>query len=88
MENKLFAFIGLLVICLILAWRVDEMNPAIQYKEHIVEQGETLWEIAERSDLVSSDKADVNDVIALMDEVQDIDSDITPGDVILVPYLK
>lgn len=88
MQSKAMIISFLVLICIAVGWRVHEMNPPIEYKAHTVSQGETLWQIAERSDLVSSDKADVNDVIALMDEIQDIDSDISPGDILLVPYLK
>lgn len=88
MQSKAMMISFLVLICIAVGWRVHEMNPPIEYKAHTVAQGETLWEIAERSDLVSSDKANVHDVIALMEEVQSIDSDISPGEVLLVPYLK
>lgn len=82
--------VGVLVIVLMLGITGFVINlGGIEYEDTVeitVEEGDTLWSIA--SDINPEGKYNMNEITYHIKEINNIDSNISAGDVIEVPVLK
>ena len=79
----------LFIFCVIAGWRVYDLNPRIQYQSYEVQQGDTLWTIAGKSDIVKTQSSDIRDVVDLIMASNDMNSvAVREGEVLQIPYLR
>lgn len=80
--------VALFMITVFTVTCIYELNTRVEvrWESHVVERGETMWEIAGKSDI----KKDTRDVVAFMSDYNRISnaSSIKAGDIIMYPVAK
>lgn len=60
----------------------NEQDYGVRYTKVIVDDGDTLWNLAKD---YGNDKQDIREKLKIIKEVNEIDSNISAGDIIYIP---
>lgn len=83
LKHRVICSFGLILL-ISLAWfqTKAEGKKEVQYQEVVIQTGDTLWKISQK---YKSEREDIRDYVALIQQINKVGSIIYPGDILLLP---
>lgn len=80
--TSILMFSGVFLYC----WHVLYVPDPIDYVEYVVQEGDTLWDIAHQSN--GFNKVDIREIIDDIEDKSNCSGSIVPGDIVYIPVYE